>query len=47
MAISLVSEAGTDCKQIPLGIHPDLRQIYVAKQALNLVRLSLLALAGK
>ena len=39
VTLSLVSAAGAERKELPLGIHPDLRRIYVAKQALNLVRL--------
>ena len=45
-ALSLVSEAGVGRKNIPLGIHPDLLRIFVAKHALNLVRLTLLDAGG-
>jgi nicotinamide-nucleotide amidase len=41
VALSLVCEAGAERKHVPLGIHPDLRRIFVAKHALNLVRLML------
>ena len=39
VTVALVSDAGSQRRQVPLGIHPDLLRIYVAKQALNLVRL--------
>ena len=41
--IVLASSDGVKQKRIPCGIHPALLHIYVAKQALNFVRLTLLA----
>jgi nicotinamide-nucleotide amidase len=40
VTLSLASQTAVDCKQIRLGIHPDLRRIFTAKHALNLVRLT-------
>ena len=42
VALALASSAGVQQKSIPCGIHPALLQIYLAKQALNFVRLGLL-----
>jgi hypothetical protein len=43
IGLALASADGVQGKSIPLGIHPALRHLYLAKQALNFVRLSLLA----
>ncbi len=43
VALALASAEGVQAKSIPLGIHPALRRLYLAKQALNFVRLILLA----
>lgn len=42
VAIVLASADGVGRKAVPLGIHPALWRIYIAKQALNFVRLALL-----
>jgi nicotinamide-nucleotide amidase len=43
VTFALASASGVEQKVIPCGIHPALRQIYLAKWALNFVRLALLA----
>jgi hypothetical protein len=43
VALALASADGVRAKRLPLGIHPALRRLYLAKQALNFVRLTLLA----
>ena len=43
VALALASANGVQGKSIPMGIHPALRRLYLAKQALNFVRLNLLA----
>jgi len=41
VAIALGSADGVRRKEIPVGIHPALLRIYLAKHALNFVRLAL------
>ena len=43
VGLALASADGVREKSMPLGIHPALRRLYLAKQALNFVRLTLLA----
>ena len=43
VTFALASAAGVEQKVIPCGIHPALQRIYLAKWALNFVRLALLA----
>ena len=43
VALVLASPEGIRSQSVPLLIHPDLLRIYIAKQALNLVRLTILA----
>jgi hypothetical protein len=38
----LASAGGVQERSIPCGIHPALLQIYIAKQSLNFLRLTLL-----
>lgn len=41
VAIALASSGSVEQKRIPVGIHPALTRIYIAKQAINFVRLTL------
>ncbi len=43
VALVLASPEGIRSQSVPLLIHPELLRIYIAKQALNLVRLTILA----
>ena len=43
VVLALASAAGVQQKTLPCGIHPALQRIYIAKWALNVVRLALLA----
>jgi hypothetical protein len=41
--VALASPSGVEQKEVPFYYHPELRRIFVAKHALNFLRLAILS----